>query len=66
MKNDYRVSRKGRYYFILTPCERPNSLHSSANYNKTNLALAGIAYSREDSTELIAKIIKQKADRKYI
>lgn len=66
MKNDYRVRRKGRYFEILTENERKNSIYPSANYEKTHLALAGVAYSKEETTELIEKIIKQKAERKYI
>ena len=66
MKNDYRVRRKGRYYEILTENDRKNTIHPSANYEKTHLALVGVAHSKEECTELIAKIIAQKANRKYI
>ena len=40
-------------------------IHPSANYEKTGLALAGIAKTRAEATELIEKIIRQKAEKKY-
>ena len=65
MKKDYRTRQKKRWIEILTPCERTNCIHPSANYEKTGLALAGIAKTRAEATELIEKIIRQKAEKKY-
>ena len=50
---------------VLTPNERLVSSHPSANYDNTGMALSGIAHTKLESEELIAKIIAQKADRKY-
>lgn len=65
MKNNYTVRRKGRVFEVLTPNERLVSSHPSANYDNTGMALSGIAHTKLESEELIAKIIAQKADRKY-
>lgn len=65
MRNNYTVRRKGRVLEILTPNERKASLHPSPNYDNTGMALSGIAHTKQESEELIAKIISQKADRKY-